>query len=119
MEHNYVQTVERKEENKFDLKGVSSEKEGGSKVGSIESYYCGTVALEGKKIRAFAVVFYFILFRFRQEQHKTLQVRCGLCKCAAVWPLRTCLLHSSDFASVMRSTPQTLQVRCGQTLIYT
>ena len=96
------------------LKGVSGEKEGGSKVGSIDSYYCGTVALEGEKIRAFAVVFYFINFRFRQVQHKALQVRCGLCKCAAVWPLRTCLLHSSDFASVMRSTPQTLQVRCGQ-----
>ena len=68
---------------------MSGEKEGGSKVGSIDSYYCGTVALEGEKIRAFAVVFYFINFRFRQVQHKALQVRCGLCKCAAVWPLRT------------------------------
>jgi len=66
------------------LKRVSGEKEGGSKVGSIESYYCGTVALEGKKIWAFAIVFYSINFRFRQVKHKTLQARCGLCKCPAV-----------------------------------
>ena len=62
----------------------------GSKVESIDSYRYETMALEGKKIRAFAVVLHFIYFRFRQVQHKTLQVRCGLCKCAAVWPLRTC-----------------------------
>ena len=87
------------------LKGVSGEKEGGLKVCSIDCYRYGTMALEGEKNWAFAVVFYFILFCFRQEQHKTLQVCCRLCKCPAVWPLRTCLLHSSDFASVMGSTP--------------
>ena len=82
---------------------MSGEKEGGSKVGSIDSYYCGTVALEGEKIRAFAVVFYFINFRFRQVQHKTLQVRCGLCKYAAVLPLRTCFsqfLHQQKHDTV-------------------
>jgi len=63
---------------------VSGENEGGSRGGSIDSYYCWTVALEGEKIQAFAVVFYLINFRFRQVQHETLQVRCGLCKCAAV-----------------------------------
>jgi len=62
----------------------------GSKAGAIDSYVYGTVALEVKKIWAFAVVFYVINFRFRQVQHKTLQVRCGLCKYAAVLPLRTC-----------------------------
>jgi len=62
----------------------------GSKAGTIDRYMYRTVALEVKKIRVFAVIFYFIDFRFRRVQHKTLQVRCGLCKCAADLPLLTC-----------------------------
>jgi len=50
----------------------------GSKVESIDSYRYETMALEGKKIRAFAVVLHLIYFQFRQVQLKTLQVRCGL-----------------------------------------
>ena len=54
-----------------DLKGVSGQTNWVSKAGAIDSYMYGTVALEVKKNRAFAVVFYFNNFQFRQEQHNT------------------------------------------------
>jgi len=57
------------------LKELSDEKEGGSRVGSIDSYDCGAVALEGKKVRDFAAVIYFITFRFPQVQQNSLKVR--------------------------------------------
>jgi len=55
----------------FKLKGMSGEKEGGSGVFTIDRYWYGTLALDIKKIRNFAVVFYSIHFRYRPVQQNT------------------------------------------------
>jgi len=47
------------------LKVVSGQTNGGSRVGSIDSFWYGTVALGFQKIREFAVVFLSVHFRFR------------------------------------------------------
>jgi len=60
-----------------------------SRIDSIESYYCGTVALEFEEIRDFAVVFYFKNFRFRHVLHINLQVGCLQCKCSEFGSKRT------------------------------
>ena len=47
------------------LKVVSGQTERGLRVGSIASYWYGTVALGIKKIQDFAVIFQSAYFRFR------------------------------------------------------